>query len=503
LPLIADHRLVLLLIAPAAMWAQAPPPQPPAEARQLPLSTREQQSGTVTASQTVDQAADAVQMRGSVRVQGAYAGSVATGDNTGTELPLRLDYALKLALRNNLGAVTESHAMQQAQGLLQSARSGLLPQVNSMVTETLEQLNLRTLGVEVNSFPPVVGPFNYFDARAARVTQALDLVRLGNLRAARENVSATRFAARNSADLVVLAVAGSYLNIIATNARIQAAAAQVRSSQAIHQQAVDRLEEGLNARIDTTRTQVQLQLDRQSLRALAAQRDRQKLQLARLIGLPAGQDFSIADDFAYAPLVQITQQQAMERAYRNRADLQSALLSVRAAGEAVKAARAERLPSLSASADYGAAGLRPTASAHGTFVVTGTLTIPLYQGGRVHGDVAQAEAALRQRQAEAADLRGQIDQDVRTAFIDLLAAADLVETTRANVDLAEDTLRQAHDRFIEGIADTVEVVQAQQSVVQAHNDYIGAVFDHNLAKVSLARAMGSAEETISQVLNRK
>jgi outer membrane protein TolC len=188
----------------------------------------------VTASQSADQTGDDGQTRGSVQVQGAYAGSVAAGDNTGTVVPLRLDYALKLGLRNNLGALTESHTMQQAQGLRQTVRSALLPQVNSLVTETLEQLNLRTLGVESKSFPPVVGPFNYFDARAPRVTQALDMTRLANLRAARENVNAARFAARNSEDLVALAVAGSYLNIIATNARIEAAAAQARSSEAIH-----------------------------------------------------------------------------------------------------------------------------------------------------------------------------------------------------------------------------------------------------------------------------
>ncbi len=498
-------RLVIPLAAVLAAQAQTTPPlAAPAEVRQLPLSGRQQQPGSVAASQTtMSQGGNSVEIRGSVDVQGAYTGSIPKGDTTGTVLPLRLDYALKLALRNNLGAVTESQAIRQAQGIQQSARSALLPNVSSTVTETLEQMNLRTLGVEVSSLPPVVGPFNYFDARAARVSESVDLVRLGNYRVARENVGAARFAARNAADLIVLAVAGSYLAIIASNARIEAAAAQVRSSEAIHQQAVDRLKEGLNARIDTTRTQVQLQLDRQRLRALAAERDRQKLRLARLIGLPEAQDFSVADDFPYAPLEHLSQEQAMERAYRDRADLQGALAGQRAAEAAVKTARAERLPTLIASADYGAAGLRPTASAHGTFVVTGTLSIPLYQGGRVAGDVRQAQAVLHQRQAEVSDLRGQIDADVRTAYIDLRAAEDLVETARSNVDLAEDTLRQARDRFVDGIADTVEVVQAQQSVAQAHNDYIAAVYDHNLAKVSLARAMGGAETAIPQMLIRK
>jgi outer membrane protein TolC len=442
--------------------------------------------------------------RGSASIQGAYAGSVPTGDNTGTVLPLRLDYALKLALRQNLGAVSQTQALRQAQAQRQTARSALLPDVNSVISENVEQINLRTLGVEEPNFPLAVGPFNYFDARAARMTQSiLDFVRHRNLRAADENLQSVILSARDARDLIVLAVAGSYLEIIATNARIVAAQVQVQSSQTVYQQAVDRLREGLNARIDTTRTQVQLQVDRLRLRSLEAERDREHLRLGRLIGLPLGQVFSIADDFPYAPLTNTTLNDALTQAYQKRADLQSARAGVRAAGAVLSASRAERLPNLTLAADWGVAGLRPTNSAHSVFSVAGTLTIPLYQGGRVSGDVAQAEAALHQRQAELEDIRGRIDQDIRQAFIDLGAATDQVTVAQSNVDLAEDTLRQSRDRFADGIADTVEVVQAQQAVAAAHNDYISAVSDHNMAKVSLARAMGDAEHSIEQFLVRK
>ena len=333
-------------------------------------------------------------------------GSIPTGDNTKTVLPLRLDYALQLALRYNLGAITEAETVRQAQGMRRVARSALLPQADSLVNETVEQVNLRTLGVELPGFPAVVGPFNYFDARAARVTQTVfDLVRLRNLRTTGENVKASRFSAQDARDLVVLAVTGSYLGITADQARIEAAQAQVTTDRSIYQQAVDRLRDGLNARIDTTRTQVQLQIDQQRLRSLMADRDGQKLRLARLIGLPLGQQFSIADDFPYTPM-NATLEETLDRAYKTRADVQAAQAGLRAAESAVKAAQAERLPSLGFVADYGASGLRPTASAHGVFDVVGTLTIPLYQGGRVRGDLEQAESARRQRQAELDDVRG-------------------------------------------------------------------------------------------------
>jgi outer membrane protein TolC len=477
------------------------------QAVQLPLSGRSAGSGTVAATQSVmpgGGSSGALSSQGSVSVQGAYRGSTPIGDNIGTVLPLTLDYALKLGLRNNLGAIAENQAVRHAEGQRGVARSSLLPQVNTVVSETVEQLNLRTLGVETPSFPPVVGPFNFFDARAARVSEAvIDAVRLQNWHTAAENLKVVTLAAKDARDLVVLAVSGSYLHLIATNARITDAEAQVKSSQAIYQQALDRLKDGLNARIDTTRTQVQLQIDRQQLRALIADRDREKLSLARLVGLPLGQDFSIADDFPYAPVSGWTPATALERAPQSRADLESAHVAVRAAEIAVKAVRAERLPNLSLTADYGVAGLRPTASAHGVFTVTGELTIPLYQGGRIRAEAEQAEAALKQRQAEFEDVRGRVDEDIRRAFIDLNAAADQVDVARSNVSLAEDTLQQASDRFRDGLADTVEVVQAQQYLSAAHTDYVNSVFDHNLAKVSLARAMGDAEQTLHQLLVKK
>ncbi len=442
-------------------------------------------------------------IQSSINVQGPYSGSAAQGTNSGTVLSLTLNEALQLGLRFNLGAINQSQIAGQAEGQRRVARSMLLPNVDTVVNETVEQLNLRTAGVLEPNFPLAVGPFNFFDARAARLRQSVfDLVRIHNYRSAGENSKSALESVRDSRDLVVLAVGGSYLQIVATLARTAAALAQVESSRAIFQQATDRLAAGLNARIDATRSEVQLDTDEERLRSLQADVERQKLNLARLTGLPRGQKFTIADDFPYVPLGDLTLEQALAEADRNRFDLKAAAAGVKAAEESLKAAHAERMPNLTLAADYGAQGLRPTAEAHGVFTVSGTLTVPLYEGGRVRGDIAQASASLAARIAERDDVRGRIDQEVREAYIDLGAATDQVGVARRNVDLAHDTLNQARDRFIAGIADTVEVIQAQQFVVQAENDYISAVFEHNLAKVSLARALGNAEQGMQQFLRK-
>jgi outer membrane protein TolC len=153
-------------------------------------------------------------------------------------------------------------------------------------------------------------------------------------------------------------------------------------------------------------------------------------------------------------------------------------------------------------ADYGDLGIN-FGNSHGTFSVAGRLSIPIFQGGKVHSDVLQADATLRQNRAQLENLRGQIEYEVRTAMLDLAAADEQVQVARSSVDLAEQTLTQAHDRFSAGVTDNLEVIQAQESVASAHESYISSLYAHNLAKIELVRAMGYAEQGVMQYLKGK
>ena len=504
----AGNSLLLLAaaLAGASLFAQTPAQQVtgPTQLQPVPLSGRGTTQNPVTVLQQTAPAStpgDVDVLNTTVTGQGPYAGSVASGKLAPGTLSLTLAEALKLALRNNLGRLTQDAGVMQAEGQRQIARSALLPNINMGAAEVFSKANLRTNGLKTAIIPPAV-VFNYDDLRAVMQQTVLDLVSLHQFQGATEALKSTQFNARNARDLIVLAVGGSYLQLTATAARLQASQAQVEYDKSVFNRARDQYNAGLAAKLDATRAEVQLETEEQRSISLQADVDTQSLRLARLIGLPLGQKFVASDVYPYQAMAGFTLDTALDRAMQHRQDLLAASASVKAADAAVKAAHSERLPNIKIRADAGIAGTAPTQTSLGVYTVQGVVTIPVYNGGRVAGDEKQAHAAQTQRRAEYEDTRAQVDQDVREAFIQLNAAESQVRVASRNQQLAHESLIQSVDRFLSGVTDTVEVVQAEQAVVQADDDQITALFQHNLAKLSLARAMGSAEETLPQLLRK-
>jgi outer membrane protein TolC len=299
--------------------------------------------------------------------------------------------------------------------------------------------------------------------------------------------------------LVVLAVGNGYLMAIATAARIETTDAQVKNAQALYGKATDQLKAGLSPAIDTLRSQVELQTRQQQL--IAARNDfaKQKLSLARIIGLPPGQEFVLTEKAPYQSLTPLPLEVYLQRAYTSRSDFQAAQAQVRAAELSRRAATAGHYPSLDVNANYGDIGVTP-AHSNGTWQVTGGLNIPIFAGGKTHSDVLEADAQLKEARSQLADLRGRIDYEVRAALLDLSSAAEQVEVARSSVDLAEQAFTQSSDRFAAGVTDNLEVVQSQESVASAHESYIQSLYAHNLAKIELARAIGDAEQGVKRYL---
>ena len=443
--------------------------------------------------------------------QNPFLGSAPEGKATAEVLQIDFKEAIDRGLRNNLGLLLASDQTETARGERWKELSELLPNLSARVMENVQTQSLAALGfnklfpllsapgASAASLPRLVPAFNYFDARASLSQSIFNFRNLERERSASESLKAAQFSYKDAREMVVLAVGNSYLQAIAAGARVETTEAQVKSAQALYDKAADQQKAGLSPAIDALRSQVELQTRQQQL--IVARNDLAKLKLsvARIIGLAPGQEFVLTEKAPYEALAPLPLDTYLQHAYSSRADYQAAIAKVRAAELSRRAATAGHYPTVDVNANLGDIGVTPSQS-NGTWQVNGGINIPIFAGNRTHSDVLEADAQLKQVRSQLGDLRGRIDYEVRTALLDLNAAADQVAVARSSVDLAEQALTQSQDRFTAGVADNLEVVQAQEAVASAHESYIQSLYFHNLSKVELAYAIGDAEHGVRQYL---
>jgi outer membrane protein TolC len=436
------------------------------------------------------------------QLQSPYLGGVPTGTASPTPLPLSLDDAVTRGLRQNLGGLLSTDAVSGARGERWQTLSALLPNLTTATSFGVRQVDLKaTIGINVPvpGVPPVTGPFGVFDTRAYLNQSVFNWESIERARSSAAQVKSAEYNYKNARELIVLVVVSNYLLIIADQSQVESSLAQRDTAKVLFDQTTDQKQAGLAAAVDVLRSDVELQAREQRLIVARNALAKQKLVLARAIGLPAGQVFDITTAAEYQPLTTSTLEEALQQAYASRADFKSLTEQVRSAELQKKAASAERYPVLSAIADYGAIGTNP-ASSHGTVNAAGILRLPIFQGGRVHGDNLVADSLLARAKQRLGDLQAAIDQEVRDAFLDLQDTAQEVSVEKNAVRLATQTLEQSRDRFASGVTDNIEVVQAQQSLADADDAYIASLYRYNIAKISLARAIGFAESNYARYL---
>ena len=473
----------------------------------LPASGRNAQGGSVGATeQAVPGTTTSVNtLNPSVQVSGPYGGSARSAPAMPFSGKLSLKEALERGLTYNLGAVGMAQAVRQTGAQATVARSALLPNIGANLSETVEQTDLAALGLRISSpfpgfrIPTIAGPFNYFNLQASLSQTVANMTQLNNYRAAKATARASQYSLQDARDLITLAVGGAYLQVLAAQARMDSAQSQLDTANAVFHESSEQHGEGVLGKLNVDQSQVRTLTQQQRIITLRNDLAKQKINLARLTGLPPNADYQLTDSFPFSPAPVESADAAVAQAVEQRADLKAAQFQEEAAAKALAAARAERLPSVALSGDYGVIGINP-AQSHGVFTVTGTLSIPVWQGGKAAGDIAQAEAVLAQRRAELDDARGQVEAEVRQAYLDLEAAVGQVEVARKNLQVAQETLEMTRTRMEAGVINTVEVVQAQETVASAQLDLIDSVFAHNLGKLSLARALGHASEQIPSLL---
>jgi outer membrane protein TolC len=444
----------------------------------------------------------------SAQTRNPFAGSVPAGQQTGAALDLSIGDAIDRALKYNLGVVESGQYERTAHAIRLRNLNALLPNLSLRLNESLEQIDPKALGVAINipgliRTPTSIGPFAVQDVRAYVSQDVFNWSSIKNWKSASESEKASQYNYKRDRDLVVLTAGDAYLLVISDAATTESVRARIQTAQTLYDNTADQNKQGVVASIDVLRARVELQTEQQRLISAQNQLAIDKLALARVIGLPDGQEFRLTDAVPYASLENVTLDGSLKEARMTRADYLSGQAQIRAAELSRQAAVAEKYPSVSVDTNYGIIGSPNFGTSHGTFAFGFGVNIPIFQGSRVEADKLQADSFLEQRKAELADLGGRIDQEVRSAFLNLESSSQLVAVAKSNVDLANQTLTQAKDRFRAGVADNLEVVQAQETVASANQSYIASSYSFNVVKLALAFALGVVDQAALQYLGVK
>lgn len=422
----------------------------------------------------------------------SFQGSVQQGEANDQVLDLTLDDAIQRGLRNNLGVILSGTQARAARAQRLTELQSLLPDVSGYVRETDMQVNLAAEGLRIPGIPTIVGPFGYTDIRASLAWSLVDVKALRNYLAAKHSFSAAELSAQDARQLVILTVGNAYLLVVSDETRVASVAQQVKTAKVSLDQAVASHQAGTAPLLDELRARVDYQSLQQQLIVAQNALDKDRLALQRTIGMPLAQKINLVDKAPYAAFDQVDVDAAIKQAHVNRKDLQALVEQTKAAEQQRKAATADRFPTLSANVDYGDIGVNVRHS-HGTIDASGTVSAPVFKEFALRGEAEQAQSQLDTQKAQLSDMNAQVEADVRDALLDLQSAQQQVEVARSSVDLATEALTEAQQRYVAGVSDNLAVSQAEQSVAQANEQYVASLYRHNVAKLSLARALGAAE----------
>jgi outer membrane protein len=408
-------------------------------------------------------------------------------------LKLTLRDAIALALKQNPQVILANLGVSQSQQDRALARAAMLPQIKGQVSETLDRSNLEALiGLRIPGFAQHSGPFRYEQVGTSFDAPVFDLTLWRRYRASQFSVDSSRAEETNTREESVLLVVSQYLGSQRAAADGAAAQSRVELAQALYDQAADLQKNGVGTGIDTLRANVQLQNEKQRLIVSRTQLETGLFGLARLLNIDPKQRLELADAVSFFDTPEVSVDQTLERAYASRPELKQLLSLERRAELEQRAASDARLPRLTVSGFWAEQGLNQS-TAIPAYSYQANLEVPLFTGGRIQADRTKAELAIRQLKQQEQEVRNRIVLEVKTSLAQIASARSEVDVAKLGLDLARQEVDQARDRFQAGVANNVEVIQAQDELARASDNQIGALYRYNQARADLAHSVGQME----------
>lgn len=425
---------------------------------------------------------------------------VDAGQNSGEPLKLTLDRAVGLALKQNPTA--QIAVLQAAQSVQDKniARADLLPQASLGVSDSVRRINLQEQLGSALPFPGIpghVGPINVFSAGPSFSTPVFDLTLWNRYKSAREGANASRSNSLSTREQVILLVVSQYIGTLRAMATVEAAQSRVELAQALYDQAADLQKEGVGTGIDTLRANVELQNEKQALLVAQTDRDASLFGLSRLLNLDPRQEIQLADSLSFFDTPQPEVDPSIDEALGLRPEWKALQEQTKAAEFDKKASQALRLPSVRVDGNWAYEGTRLN-NGIPVYNYAASLDVPIFTGGRTHAEIVKSDLQLKVLDEQKADLRNQIALDVKTSLLNLKSARNQVEVANLGIQLSKEEVDQARDRFKAGVANNIEVIQAQDALARANDNQIAALYRFNQARADFAKSVGQMEKVYAK-----
>jgi len=414
--------------------------------------------------------------------------------------PLRLTLAeaVRVALRQNPEVQIAHLDVAESREDRSIARSALLPQAGLSVSDAATRRNLEAfIGRRIPGFPQHVGPFQTFQAGPGVSVPVFDLTLWRRFQASGRMVNGTQAQQLTVRERTTLLVVSQYLGCLRAAADVRSGQSRAALAQALYDQAVELQKQGISTALDTLRSNVELQNEKQRLIAAETQRKTSLYGLAQLLNLDPHQQVELADEMSFFETPQFGMEESVESAYASRPEMKTLLAQESAARLEMRAAGAERLPKVLVEGNWAYQGLSAGRSIP-AYQYQVTLQVPLFTGGRIHAETAKARIELKKLDRQIDDLKSRIALQVKTAVEQLNAAQNEVQVANLGVELSKDEVEQAQERFQAGVANNIEVTSAQDALSRANDNQIGALYRYNQARADLAHATGQIEKLYAQ-----
>jgi outer membrane protein len=415
-------------------------------------------------------------------------------------LRLTLDQAVGLALKQNPTAQIAILQAAQSEQDKNIARADLLPQVKAQISDEAQKVNLLAQfggRTPFPGFPKTLGPYQVFSAGPSFGVPVFDLTLWRRYQGAQSTLSATKATSLTTREQVILLVVSQYIGTLRAVANVEASLSRVSLAQALYDQAADLQKEGVGTGIDTLRANVELQNEKQRLIEAETDRDTSLFGLSRLLNLDPRQAIELADSLSFFDTPQPEVETSLELALAERQEWKSLGAQIKAAEFEKKASQDSRLPSLRFDGDFAYVGTSGSTTLP-TYTYEASVNMPLFTGGRIRAEVVRADLEIRKLEQQKDDLRNQIALDVKTALLNLQSARSEVQVANLGVQLSKEEVDQARDRFKAGVANNIEVIQAQDSLARANDNQIAALYRFNQARADLARSIGQMEKVYAK-----